>query len=212
MEPMSAWKWNRLYQVSQKHRVTPWIADGIRKCQGDFFLQLPATLLQQFMDDNTERIEEYEHQELTNPILNRRLQQIIQSTDPDDVTLILLQNIIAIAKTMLSRGVSLRQFTMMGIYLRRTKDPIRYEQLTNWLATLGLGSMARLEASLLVKLFNFTPNELLFAQASSEKGLDHIVDDLFNQKSPTRYLRYYPREALTNYTAHIIHNIVNVEE
>lgn len=37
IEPMSAWKWNRLFQLSQMHDVTPWCFDGIKMCGDDFF-------------------------------------------------------------------------------------------------------------------------------------------------------------------------------
>ena len=54
-EPMSEWKWKRLYQTSQIHGVTPWIADGIRLGDGDFFLQqLSPALREKFYADNTE--------------------------------------------------------------------------------------------------------------------------------------------------------------
>lgn len=80
IEPMSHWKWNRLYQISQIHGVTPWIRNGIRRCQDDFFLQIPPSLRQHFEDDQTSTREEQGPEELTNPMLNRKLQQLAEES------------------------------------------------------------------------------------------------------------------------------------
>ena len=212
LEPMSEWKWQQLYQLSRRHGVTPWVADGINAMVDDFFLQLSPTLRSQFADDDTERIEEYGHLALSNPMLNERLQQIAQEAGPDDLTYELLHNIVAIARTMLSRGVSLRELITLGTYLRRTHDPIDYPRLHQWLDKLGMGHMARLEAGLLVELFQFAPDEIHFAQAAQGKSVSRLVDDLFLQKRRMRYIAYFPREAVVNYTTSLFHELRNIEE
>ena len=40
IEPMSQWKWNRLYQMSLMHGVTVFIYDGIMARDGEFFINL----------------------------------------------------------------------------------------------------------------------------------------------------------------------------
>ena len=50
LEPMSSWKWQRLYQLTDSYGIGPWVAEGIRRHADDFFMQLPPTLFQQFMD------------------------------------------------------------------------------------------------------------------------------------------------------------------
>ena len=47
MEPMSEWKWQRLYDLSRKYGVEGWVADGMRAYADDFFLQPPANLREQ---------------------------------------------------------------------------------------------------------------------------------------------------------------------
>lgn len=42
VEPMSAWKWNKLYRISLMHGVTALVADGIERRSDDFFMQIPA--------------------------------------------------------------------------------------------------------------------------------------------------------------------------
>lgn len=58
IEPMSAWKWNKLYQLTTKYHIGPWVADGIRCYEGDFFLNISPALLQKFMELPTEKMPE----------------------------------------------------------------------------------------------------------------------------------------------------------
>lgn len=46
IEPMSAWKWHLLYQLSLMHGVSALVFEGIKACSDQFFLQLPDTLMQ----------------------------------------------------------------------------------------------------------------------------------------------------------------------
>ena len=34
IEPMSAWKWRKLYKIANKYDIVPWIAEGIRAYEG----------------------------------------------------------------------------------------------------------------------------------------------------------------------------------
>ena len=49
IEPMSEWKWNKLYELSIAYGIGPWIADGFRRYSDDFFLQPSETLRYQFL-------------------------------------------------------------------------------------------------------------------------------------------------------------------
>ena len=37
IEPMSEWKWNKLYQIVSKYQLGPWIVDGLKAYENDFF-------------------------------------------------------------------------------------------------------------------------------------------------------------------------------
>ncbi len=41
IEPMSAYKWQRLYDIAVEYGILPWITDGIQSYSDDFFLQIP---------------------------------------------------------------------------------------------------------------------------------------------------------------------------
>ena len=40
IEPMSAFKWGRLYQLAVMHDIIPFVYDGIIRCKGQFFVHL----------------------------------------------------------------------------------------------------------------------------------------------------------------------------
>ena len=58
IEPMTEWKWQRLYQIVCKYHVGPWVAEGIKAYSDDFFLQMSPALRQKFLDLQGERSEE----------------------------------------------------------------------------------------------------------------------------------------------------------
>ena len=58
IEPMSHWKWNKLYELSIANGIGPWVADGFRRYSDDFFLQPSDSLREQFLALDGERNQE----------------------------------------------------------------------------------------------------------------------------------------------------------
>ena len=244
IEPMSAWKWNRLYQLSQMHDVTPWVYDGIKQCADDFFLKIRAEQMQRWQQSAAEAdiyIPQEEEQRLTNPLLNRKLQQLIKQ-ECSSPTLDLLLNIIRLARHFLTQGINMRHLVELGIYLRTTKDQIDYDQLTKWIKKLHMSKIVQLEASLLMYFFNFKPEEIPFTKPTTTKSMTHIVEDILNTsceqaaewyftqgksvfvstnnsramiwhvRHSAKYMNYYPSEAITNFFANFAHSLSHIEE
>lgn len=242
IEPMSEWKWNRLYKLSQIHGVTPWISDGIHKCSDDFFLKLSSELMQKFEVDGTSRTEQYEAVELTNPLLNRKLQKLADEAGAKDPTFRLLQDIIAIARNILTQGISLRQLIMLGNKLHANRELIVYQTLKKWIAYLHMEQIAQLEGALMQELFDFDAADILFAEATVSKKTKRVVQDIFQMteknaadwyftqgksifvrtndsdammwhvKHSAKYMHYYPSEAVTNFFANFAHSMSHIEE
>lgn len=59
LEPMSEWKWNKIYQLAQDYHIGAWVADGIRCYDGNFFLNISPTLKQRFLEMLSEKHPEY---------------------------------------------------------------------------------------------------------------------------------------------------------
>lgn len=58
IEPMSAWKWRKLYQIANQYGIVPWIAAGVRAYEGDFFLQMPEDVKAQLANEYGKKSEE----------------------------------------------------------------------------------------------------------------------------------------------------------
>lgn len=58
IEPMSAWKWRKLYQIANQYGIVPWIAAGVRAYEGDFFLQIPEDVKAHFATEYGKKSEE----------------------------------------------------------------------------------------------------------------------------------------------------------
>lgn len=244
IEPMSAWKWNRLYQLSQMHEVCPWCFDGMKNCADDFFLKIrpeQMQLWQQTVKEMDEEIPREEEQHLTNPLLNRKLQHIIEE-QKDTPTLELLQNIIRLARFILTQGLNMRYLVELGIYLRTTKDQIDYEQLKDWIKKLHMTKIVKLEAALLVCFFDFKPEEIPFSEAVANSSAVNLAENFLNTSSKqaaewyftqgksvfvtstnsgammwhvrhsAKYMNYFPSEAVTNFIANFAHSLSHIEE
>ena len=185
IEPMSTWKWKRLFQLSQMHDVTPWVYDGIIASKDNFFLQIPAGQMtlwkESAMQADTEIVKD-EEQRLTNPILNHKLQQLSEK-EGGTPSLELLYNIIRLARYILTQGINMRHLLELGIYLRTTKDQIDYEQLATWIKKLRMTKITRLEAALLIHFFDFKEDEIPFTSVKASKDTVRIADDILNTSS-----------------------------
>lgn len=348
IEPMSAWKWNRLYRLSLMHGVAALVYDGIRRHSADFFImQMPAELtdLWRRTTEDTKRANEranaataqltsrLSHEQLrpillkgqaaatlydnplhrtpgdvdiylpyapqaakadswarsngddvsatsrhtlqytwngtkvehhrnmlrmTNRRLNRRLQtmaeQEIRECDSEYAvvggcrtevlppTLSLLHALARITRYILNEGIGMKQLTDLGMFLRKAGHRVDYVKLQSWLAQLGMQDMARLIAGLMMRLLDFTEDELPFISGAPYHETDGIVDDMFRltdrhadnwyftqgknifvsasnsnamiwqMKHSAKYFRYYPGETVTNFLSSFAHSISHIEE
>ncbi|NPD91446.1 nucleotidyltransferase family protein [Xylanibacter muris] len=133
-------------------------------------------------------------QRLTNPMLNRKLQQIINSeirccdsayvrlngvkTEVPPPTLNLLLMLVRTARYILSNGASLKQIADLGMFLRKVGDKVDYVKLDKWISSLSLGQMASLEGHLLIELLMFTEDEIPFIHHKKDNSIDNMLDNI----------------------------------
>ena len=84
IEPMSEWKWNKLYELSIAYGIGPWIADGFRRYSDDFFLQPSETLRYQFLaldgDRNQEKLAKFKlYLSRSQSVMNRFTRESLQA-------------------------------------------------------------------------------------------------------------------------------------
>ena len=247
LEPMSVHKWDKLLQLSILHDVQPYAYKGLEKCKDQFFVNLNKTQWMQWAqltenkssDDEEELLKPYK---LTNPILNRQLQNILDDELSDLNTRKMLIQIIRIARHILKVGLPLKLLIDLGQMIKEKESNVDYTTLSDWLKKLRFQQMAQLEGALLIELFGFEAADIPFAQGDVDKKTTIVAKELaeytnvhqdfyFSQspdsifvhtsnggalishiKRSARYMRFIPSEALTNFFASFAHSLTHIEE
>ena len=246
IEPLSAWKWGRLYQLSEMHDVASIIYKGIEACRGQFFVQVPDELLAQWAaavphdeaGENTLLVAD----RLTNPILNRQLQDILDDEGSTIETRTALLHLVGIARFIMNAGVPVKRITELAVFLRLSGKKVDNGQLEGWIKRLQLGRMTQLTATMLVQLMHFQPEELPFVQTATneimEKQIEKILQEknshtedwyfsqgkdifihtsnasamLWHVRRSAKCLSYYPTETVTNFFTAFAHSLSHIEE
>lgn len=174
IEPMSPFKWRRLYQMVEAQRVEDYFVDGVNRLQHDDGLNLPKDLLatiSDYMLTHPTRGTHLDQQKLeratfSSRYLRHRYNRIIDnekhSIDTANEALELLQLIIYNQHAMLNRGMSMRGIIRLGQYLRTQGQRVDFVKLDDWLKALRLQAMAQLEGSVLMEVFGFEQDEIPF--------------------------------------------------
>lgn len=246
VEPMSAWKWRKTYELSLTFEVADSTAAGVKNLQDDFFLQLPDDLLHLWMqqgraedDDDNEWLEPFR---LTNPLLNSRLQAILDDEQSDMGARQMLVSLLRFARRLLNKGLPLKNVVELGRAVRHPDRHCNYDQLNLWIRQLQLESIARLAAAMLTGMMGFEAEEIAFARNFERIGLGDMERELtdprhlqagtwqFGQgdaifvhnsnnsallnhlQRSMKNMRYYPAESATNFVMSFVHSLSHIEE
>jgi hypothetical protein len=189
VEPMSVYKWGQLYQLAVMHDVTVYAYEGLQRSKDQFFLHLTDKQWQQWektvaeirkktreADEESDEFLRADH--LTNPLLNKKLQTILDDEQSDTRTRQVLLTIIRVSRHILNEGVPIRQLVELGICLRTEGRHADFTTLDKWLKTLQLQQVAKLEASLLMELLGFEKEEIAFAGGKRDKNVEQVAQEL----------------------------------
>lgn len=190
VEPMSAFKWRRLYQMVEVQEVIDVFISGVNKQSKEEGLNLPDDLkadIQTKLDaENIKRksFNDLQQMELSNPILNKKLQKILSaerhSIDTSLETMQLLSIIIFNVNSMLNNGLSLHGIIRLGQFLRQRGDRVDFVKLESWLHQLHLSRMAQLEGSILMAVFGFEQDELPFVAKEEKEAYNLTIRAVSN--------------------------------
>lgn len=201
IEPMSVYKWGRLYQLAVMHQVVPFAYEGLNRCQTQFFLHLTdkqrndwrKAASDRAMQEEPDKMDEDEFlrpNRLTNPLLNRRLQQILDDEQSDITTRRLLLMIIRMMRHLFNEGMPIRQLMELGLFLRREREHVDFITFARWLDKLQLSQMAQLCGELLICLYDFDAQEIPFMRAQYNNKVERIAQELV-EFSNTRSQDWY---------------------
>lgn len=210
IEPLSVWKWNRLYQLSLFYDVTAPIYEGINRCRDQFFLQLP-TELDDMWQQHTNPIQTNEDEEntndflypyqLTHPLLNHRLQDILDDEQSDAQTRRLLILLLQVTRYFINEGFPVKPLVELGQYLRGEESKVDSYLFNTWMKKLKLNEMASLTGDMLITLMGFTKEELPFDVNNSSAEVEQIVEELL-QPHLTSSREWYFQQGENNIFVH----------
>lgn len=199
IEPMSICKWNKVYQLALMHQVIPSVYAGIQQCNNHFFLHLSEKQMQEWEKANVEasRMNQQEEENellradhLTNPLLNKKLQAILDDEKSDIATRQLLLIIIHITRHILNEGVPVYNLVQLGKYLIEEGHRVDFMTLNQWLKKLGFTPMAQLEGALLIQMFGFRKEEIPFLTGEPDKKVERVAQEL-TEFTNTRAEEFY---------------------
>lgn len=206
VEPMSAFKWDSLYQLSVMHDVTPYVYKGILKCKEQFCLHLTpkqwevwkkaadkALQEQQAADEEEDEFLRPDH--LTNPVLNHKLQNILDDEHSDIKTRQLLLLMISIVRHIFNEGMPIRQLLKLAIYLRQDGNKVDFNMLMKWINSLNLSPVCQLEGQFLILLYGFHAEDLPFMQEKKDKRVEQIAQELLEFTNTRSHDWYFSQDA-----------------
>lgn len=200
IEPMSAFKWAKLFQLAIIHDVASDVYEGLQQCKDQFFLRMTEAqweLWEKTVNDirqappseDQEENEFLKADHLTNPILNHKLQNILDDESSDTRTRQLLLTIIRTARHILNEGLPIKELILLGKELRHESNRIDFNTLEKWLRSLKFQQAAHLEGALLVELLGFEKEEIPFISMTDDSDIKQVAQELieFTHSRPKNY-------------------------
>ena len=225
IEPMSAWKWNRIYQLAMQQHIAPQIREGIYRLNDQFFLQIPPQQMELWKE-----VKE-----------NRQIK--ISKEGGKSVTLTALYLIASTAHHLLNDGLFLPPLVALGCYIKQPDIyPIENDKLSDWINKLGLKSIVQLEAALLINYLGLSEEEVKFTRTDKKHDVGRITKELlqlqvndkhewqFSQgndifvhnnntsamfwqaRRSAKYFRYSPMASISNFVSSFVNSLTHVEE
>ena len=188
IEPMSAFKWRRLYDMVETQKVVQVFVQGAGKHKHDDGLNIPDDVVARaraYMEEHplpatSNVMQSLPDASMSNRLLNRRFRKIADrerhNIDTSVESLGLLQILVYNVDSMLNRGMSLDGIIRLGQYLRSDAgaklDDVKIDA---WLTSLHLVRMAELQGNILVEMFGFESDEIPFVHKSDREAYNITV-------------------------------------
>lgn len=203
IEPMSVFKWNKLFQLAIMHEVVQQVWEGLQHSKNQFTLHLTPQQWELWEKTAKEYAEKAETEEdvflradhLTNPVLNHHLQTILDDEHSDVSTRQLLLTIIRVARHILNEGVPVRQLVELGTCLHQNHDRIDFEMLQRWLKRLRFEQMAQLEGAMLVQMFGFDATDIPFLKGKVNKNTAAVALELTELTNTRSHDFYFSQDS-----------------
>ena len=151
VEPMSAYKWRKLFAVLGVHDVLQFALIGYDKQQYPNVRHIPQPIIN---DLHSRPQSSFGDKYANEP----------HAMDASIESLHALNIIVHNVEEMLNKGVVLRGVVDLGVYLRTMGHKVDFVKLENWLSKLHIETLAQFQGSILIQLLGFEANEVPFTK------------------------------------------------
>lgn len=203
LEPMSAFKWNRLLEIVQTQDVITVASRAIKNHQYEANFNMPQIMREKIHMLAAQSAGQNIHIEMNSSILNKKLNRIQtlerRAEDYSKETLDLFNIIIANCQAMLNNGTSTRLIIQLGNYIRVKGDKVNYTKIGNWLHEMQMQKVAQLVGSILISNFSYKPEEVPFVKKVDSKAAIVMMHCIMERKTEKHnkgitYFEYAPLE------------------
>lgn len=209
-EPMSNFKWQRLFEAGNINKVSTYIIRGAEMHSNDRWFNYNGNIedLKNDMSEETDidknidrilRIGVKDVDGCYTSLSNARMRKMLNNIIYDEIhsdeknlpALHLLCLIVYNINTTLTQGMKMEGVVTLGKYLRDKGDRVDYVKLEQWLGKLMMVHFANLLGNVLVLLFDFDEGEIPFMH-SIDKNAEKLLTWTFdNETSDTENESYF---------------------
>ena len=193
VEPMSDFKWKRLFDIATTHNVRTYIAKGVEIHSHDRWFNYKDSV-SDITEDLSEVNDIYKnidrilrigvkdvdgvYTSLSNGRMRKKLERIIyDETHSDEKNLPALHLLCIIVYNInmtLTHGMRMNGIVALGLYLREKGGRVDFVKLDSWLGQLLMVHFADLLGSVLVDVFGFEEGEIPFMHHHEDNVEDLI--------------------------------------
>ena len=208
LEPMSAFKWRRLFQMVEAQDVIDIFLRGVSKHHGEKELNVPESVVEEAEKRLAEQHDSVDNKPsevcMSFRLFDNRLQQLLDderhSIDTSVETMDLLRILVSNGQDFLNRGMSMKGLIRLGRYLRERGDRVDFVKLQRWLQRIHFQRMAQLQGSFLLSMFGFEADELPFVQHEEPQAYKLMVSSVGNLAKDTA-LEWHFRQTRTGFVS-----------
>ena len=193
IEPMSAWKWKRVYEVACEQGVARLVFRGVQLLSDQFFLQIPEAQMEAWRKTVAQPIAQDDEPSprLTNRLHEKKLRAIMEGERAGSPTLAVLKAMLITTRHILDDGYYLRPLVQLALLLRPNSPKFDREKLAHWLHELSMERIVQFEMSLITLLFQTEAESLPLEPLPIDPKTEALADDLFSHRHPqTGQLRF----------------------
>ena len=204
LEPMSAFKWNRLIEIVALQDVISVASRAIKNQQYDKKFNMPVSLREKVHEEAARTTSQKISLDMNNSLLKKKLEKIHaieqHSADFSLETLTLFDYIIANCQATLNKGTSTKLIIRLGNYIRTHADKIDYTKINKWLHEVQMSRVAQLVGSILISNFSFKSEEVPFVKRIDPKAALVMMQCIMNrrQEKHNRGITYFEYAPLEN--------------